>query len=88
MRSITLPPAIHARDARAVASGRPEEGEEPSAPGWELGSTPAPVLIAYCCGQEVRRNRILRVSFCLKCGRHAPFLIRTFSPLQTHLQGA
>ncbi len=82
---LSLSPRYHARDARAVTSGRPEEGSEPSpAPSRGLGSTPATIpVVAYCCGQEVRHNPVLRITFCIRCGRSGPFQIRVPRPLPT-----
>lgn len=84
---LSTPPGNHARDARAIASGRLGAGEELPAP---IGprSTPATLTRAYCCGQEVHHNETLGISFCDKCGYRGRFLFRTLGPFQTSLGGA
>jgi hypothetical protein len=69
-------PRFHARDPRAVASGRfgGEEGPPAGAP-----SEPVPVLVlCSTCRQPICRNETLRISFCPIHGLSRPF---TFIPL-------
>ncbi len=66
----------HARDPRAVTSGRlgEEEGTPAGAP-----SGPAPVLVVCSiCRQPIHYNETLRISFCPIHGLSEPF---TFIPL-------
>lgn len=59
---VPAPPRFHARDARAVPSGRLEEGEGLLAP---KGLESAPVLaVCSSCRSPVFRNATLRITFC------------------------
>ena len=83
---VLAPRGFHARDARAVTSGRLEvDMELPPPPSRELESTPATLTLAFCCGEEVQHNEKLQITFCGKCGYRGTFRVVTLHPHQAKL---
>ncbi len=69
----SISPRLHARDPRAVASGR-LGGEEESPAGAPSEPAPVPRFVCARCHRPIRRNPILRISFCEVCGLSQAFI--------------
>jgi hypothetical protein len=64
-------PRFHARDPRAVASGRLGAGEE--LPAAERPDQAPVLVVCATCRQPIRYNEVLGISFCTVHGFSEPF---------------